>query len=99
MMFFEDPQRPERVRIEVGEDHKKETDTLTSNKTKEPQPPEEQTDIEVGVKGQEEVRGKVKVETKGKTESVRVEGKRDNRPTEGHKSGRLRRTPDCDDDP
>ena len=45
------------------------------------------------------MRGKVKVETKGKTESVGVKGKRDNRLTKGHQSGRLRRTPGCDDDP
>ena len=54
-------------------------------------------DVKVG--GQEEVRGEVEVETKGETESVRVEEKKDDQPTKGRQSGRLRRAPGRDDDP
>ena len=39
--FVEDPQRPERVRIEVSEDHEDENDGRTLNDTTGPQPPEE----------------------------------------------------------
>ena len=68
MTFFEDPQQPKQVRIEVSKDHKNEDNIHTLNKIQKSQPLEKQT----------EVRGEVKVERKEEVESVRVEEKRDN---------------------
>jgi len=45
------------------------------------------------------VRGEVEVKTKEETESVRVKEKKDDQPTEGRQSGRLRHAPGRDDDP
>jgi len=82
----EDPQCPERVRIEVSKNQEKEDDVPTSNKMTGPQLLEEQTDIEVEVERKEEV------------ESARVEERKDNQPTDGRQSQRLRCAPACDDD-
>ena len=40
MMFVEDLQRSEQVRIEVSKDHKEENNTCILNKMMGPQPPE-----------------------------------------------------------
>jgi len=84
--FLEDPQCPERVRIEVSENQEKEDDAPTSNEMTGPQPLEERTDIEIEVERKEEV------------ESARVEERKDNQPTDGRQSRRLRRAPARDDD-
>jgi len=65
--FFEDPQQPERVRIEVSKDHENEDNVHTLNETQKSQSLEEQT----------EVRGEVEVKRQEKVESVRVEERRD----------------------
>ena len=101
MTFVEDPQRPERVRIEVSEDHEDKNDGHTLNDMTGPQPPKERTDseVEVGVEGQEEVGAGVEVEKRGEVESAAVEEKRDDRLTKTHQSGRSRRAPARDNDP
>jgi len=98
--FVEDPQRPERVRIKVSEDHKDENNGHTSNNTMGPQPPKERTDIkvEVGVKGQEVGVG-VEVERREEIESTTVKERKDSRLTKTHKSGRSRHAPVRDNDP
>jgi len=85
-MFLEDPQCPERVRIEVSGNQEKEHDAPTSNKMTGPQLLKERTDVEVEVERKEEV------------ESARVEERKDNQPTDGRQSQRLRRAPARDDD-
>jgi len=84
--FLEDPQCPERVRIKVSENQEKEDDAPTLNEMTGPQPLEERTDVEVEVESKEEV------------ESARVEERKDDQPTDGRQSRRIRHAPAHDDD-
>jgi len=84
--FLEDPQCPERVRIEVSKNQEKEDDAPTSNEMTGPQPLEERTNVEVEVESKEEV------------ESARVEERKDDQPTDGRQSWRVRCAPARDDD-
>jgi len=75
VMFLEDPQCPEWVRIKVSKNQEKEDDAPTSNEMAGPQLLEEWTDVEVEAERKEEV------------ESARVEERKDNQPTDGRQSG------------
>jgi len=96
---MEDLQHPKRVRIEVSKDHEDENDRHTLNNTMGPQPPKEQTDIEVEarVKGQEEVGVGVEVERREEVELMTVKERKDNRLTKTRQLGRSRHAPARDD--
>jgi len=75
--------------IEVSKDYENKDNVHTLNETQKSQLLEEQS----------KVRGEVEVERKEKVESMRVEERKDDQPTEGRQSGRLRHAPVRDDDP
>ena len=96
---MEDLQHPKRVRIEVSKDHEDENDRHILKNTMGPQPPEEQTDIEVEarVKEQEEVGVGVEVERREEVELMTVKERKDSRLTKTRQLGRLRHAPAHDD--